>query len=109
MQIGKSCEHSVTHKIFRINEEQDKKKITLAVLVSSVAALGFNVVADPIVGYFYKMYLFGIPQDAAAALAKMATVTTFVNAALSVVVTFIVYTALRPALTRSHLLTRLPR
>ena len=35
----------------------------------SVAGLAFNVVADPIVGYFYKWYI-EQPQELAQALAK---------------------------------------
>ncbi|MDE6129492.1 MAG: riboflavin transporter, partial [Lachnospiraceae bacterium] len=63
------------------------------------------VVADPIVGYFYKTYLLGIPQQIASALAKIAAVTTLVNAIVAVTAASIFYLALRPALKKAGFLT----
>ena len=34
-------------------------------VIASVAGLAFNVVVDPIVGYFYKQYILGQPQELA--------------------------------------------
>lgn len=96
----------VAHQLFHITEIKDKKKLLVATIVSAAAGLLFNVVADPLVGYFYKMYLFGIPQDASAALAKMATLTTGVNAGLSILCTVILYLALRPVLSKAGLFLR---
>ena len=67
--------------------------------------MSFNIVADPLVGYFYKRYMMGIPQDAATILAKMSAVTTSVNAVIAVIAAAIFYLALRPILKRSN---RLP-
>jgi len=64
----------------------------------------FNIVADPIVGYFYKTYLLGVPQDLAKALAKVGAVTTSVNAVIAVVVASIIYLALRPVMKKSDML-----
>ena len=64
----------------------------------------FNVVADPIVGYFYKRYLFGLEQDLAKALAKISAGTTLVNAVVAVIAATIFYIALRPVIRR--ILTR---
>ena len=64
----------------------------------------FNIVADPIVGYFYKTYLLGVPQDLAKALAKVGAVTTSVNAVMAVVVASIIYLALRPVMKKSDML-----
>ena len=69
-----------------------------------MCALGFNVVAAPLVGYFDKQYILGQPQDIAKALAKISAVTTFVNAVASTVCAVVFYNALYPALKRSHLL-----
>jgi hypothetical protein len=66
--------------------------------------MAFNVVADPVVGYFYKMYLYGIPQDLAATLAKVSSITTSVNAVIAVIVASIVYLALRPVMKKAGLL-----
>ena len=65
--------------------------------------MGFNIVADPLVGYFYKTYLLGVPQDIASTLAKMATVTTAVNAIVAVIAASVFYFALRPALRKANL------
>lgn len=99
----------VAHKCFHISKITDKKKLAVATIVSSGAGLLFNVVADPLVGYFYKMYLFGIPQDASKALAKIATLTTGVNAALSLLCAVLLYLALRPVLIKAGLFTKLEK
>ena len=44
-----------------------------------MAGLGFNVIADPLAGYFYKQYILGQPQQMAEVLAKWSTATTFVQ------------------------------
>lgn len=96
----------VAHKLFKLSKpEFPKKRVTPAVIVSSIAGMAFNVVADPIVGYFYKMYLLGTPQDLAKALAKINSITTLVNAIIAVTVASIVYIALRPALKKANLFT----
>ena len=94
----------VAHKVFHLDQEMDGKKRLWITLLASVCALGFNVVADPLVGYFYKQYILGQPQDIAKALAKISAVTTFVNAVASTVCAVVFYNALYPALKRSHLL-----
>lgn len=94
----------VAHKIAKINESTDKKYIFKWSLLASVAGLAFNVIADPIVGYFYKQYILGQPQQMAEVLAKWSAATTFVNAVLSTIVVVIIYNALRPALAKSGML-----
>lgn len=93
----------VAHRLFHITKITEKKKLFCAAVVSVLAGLLFNVVADPLVGYFYKRYLFGIPQNASAALAKIATLTTAVNAGLSAVCAVVLYLALRPVLQKAGL------
>ena len=87
----------VAHKIAKINESTDKKYIFKWSLLASVAGLAFNVIADPIVGYFYKQYILGQPQQMAEVLAKWSAATTFVNAILSTIVVVIIYNALQRA------------
>lgn len=94
----------VAHKIAKINESTDKKYIFKWSLLASVAGLAFNVIADPIVGYFYKQYILGQPQHMAEVLAKWSAAATFVNAILSTIVVVIIYNALRPALAKSGML-----
>ena len=94
----------VAHKIAKINESTDKKYIFKWSLLASVAGLAFNVIADPIVGYFYKQYILGQPQQMAEVLAKWSAAATFVNAILSTIVVVIIYNALRPVLAKSGML-----
>ena len=95
----------VAHKIFHISSDEKRKvSLPVATVLSCVAGMAFNVVADPVVGYFYKTYILGVPQSVASIWAKMGAVTTLVNAIVAVIVASIFYLALRPALKRSNLL-----
>lgn len=96
----------VAHKAAKINESSDKKYVLKWSVIASVAGLGFNVIADPIVGYFYKQYILGQPQQMAEVLAKWSTATTFVNAVVSTVLVAFLYNAVRPVLLRSGLLIK---
>ena len=96
----------VAHKVFHIADNKRERKLPLpvATVISCVAGMAFNVVADPLLGYLYKMYIMGIPQDVASSLAKIATVATAVNAVVAVIAATVFYLALRPALKRAGLL-----
>lgn len=94
----------VAHRIAKINESTDKAYVLKWSVISSIAGLAFNVVADPIVGYFYKRYVLGQPQELADALAKMSAVATFINAVVSVILVAFIYNALRPALIKMNIL-----
>ena len=94
----------VAHGVAKINKSTDKKYVFKWSVLASVAGLGFNVIADPLVGYFYKQYVLGQPQEMASVLAKWSTATTFVNAVVSVVLVAFVYNALRPALVRGGII-----
>ncbi len=95
----------VAHKIAKINQNTDKKYVFKWSVLASVAGLGFNVIADPLVGYFYKQYIMGQPQQMASVLAKWSTATTFVNAVISTILVADVYNALRPILIRSGIIS----
>lgn len=94
----------VAHKVAKINESNDKKYVFKWSVLASVAGLAFNVVADPLVGYFYKRFLLGQPQEMANALAKLSSVATFVNAVVSVILVAFLYNAVRPALIKMQIL-----
>lgn len=96
----------VAHRAAKINESSDKKYVLKWSLIATVAGLGFNVIADPVVGYFYKQYILGQPQQMAEVLAKWSTATTFVNAVVSTVLVAFLYNAVRPVLLRSGLLIK---
>lgn len=95
----------VSRKLFHIDREPSIKAQAKIALIASIASLGLNVVLDPVFGFFYKTYLFGIPQDLSAALSKIGSVTTLVNAVASSVAVFVLWPALYTALSKSN---RLP-
>lgn len=95
----------VAHRIAHINESSDRKYVLKWSILASVAGLGFNVIADPLVGYFYKQIILGQPQQMAEVLAKWSTATTFVNAVISVVLVGFLYNAVRPILLKSGIVT----
>ena len=98
----------VAHKIFHISKEENRKvPLSVATVLSCCAGMVFNMVADPVVGYFYKMYVLGVPQDAANIWAKIGAITTSVNAVVAIIAATIFYLALRPALNRTKLLPKL--
>ena len=98
----------VAHRVFQISQQKERKvSLTVAAVLSCTAGMAFNVVADPLVGYFYKTYVLGVPQEIASVWAKMGAITTLVNAIVAVVVASVLYLALRPALAKANLLPRL--
>ena len=99
----------VAHKIFKLSQDREDRKIplTAATAISCAAGMGFNIVADPLVGYFYKMYVLGVPQEAASIWAKIGAVTTSVNAVVAVIAATLLYAALRKAMRRTNLLPKL--
>ena len=91
----------VARKLFHIEKEPGIKAQTKIALCASAASLGCNVFLDPLFGYFYKAYIFGIPQDLSAALSKIGSATTLVNAVASTIMVFLLWPALYTALARS--------
>lgn len=97
----------VAHKLLKLSRSHSQKYVTGTAIAASACGMAFNVVADPLVGYFYKTYLLGVPQDIASTLAKMAAITTGVNAVVAVIAATVFYVALRPALRKADLLPTL--
>lgn len=95
----------VAHKCFHIGSSEKRSvPLSVATVLSCAAGMAFNVVADPTVGYFYKTYVLGVPQDAAKIWVKIGSLTTLVNAIVAVVVASILYLALYPALKKNRLI-----
>lgn len=92
----------VAHRVGKINSLKDSKKIFAWALAASVCGLLFNVIFDPLVGYFYKLVILGKP--AAELTLAWNIAATSINAVTSTIVSVAVYMALRPALLRSQLL-----
>ena len=91
------------YKIAHISEDHSKAYVFKWSLISSVCALGFNVIADPIFGYFYKNYFLGVPSPAAKIMSTWAGGVTAINAVAGTIVVVVVYNALRPTLKKAGL------
>mgnify|MGYP000993125524 CR=1 FL=1 len=91
----------VAHKYAKINSSTDKAYVAKWVVISASCGLGFNVIFDPIAGYFYKQYVLGQPQQFAAVMAKWGAAATFVNAVVSVILVSLVYNVLAPVVKRA--------
>lgn len=95
----------IAHKVFHLSQDRNRKlPLSAATILSCAGGMAFNIIADPLVGYFYKMYVLGVPQQAASIWVKIGAVTTSVNALIAVVAATVLYLALRPALKRAQLL-----
>lgn len=94
----------IAHKLGHISEQNDTKKVFKWTVIASVCGMLFNVIFDPLVGYFYKRVIIGKPA-AEVTLAWNIT-TTSVNAILSVIVAVVIYMALRPALIKANLFVK---
>ena len=94
----------IAHNIANISDKSHSTKYVIKwSLISSIAALGLNVILDPIVGFLYKNFILGIDYDAAKILATWAAGATAINSAVGTVLVCIVYNLLRPALIKSGL------
>ena len=91
----------IAHRIAHITEDHDGKYIFKWTLIASAVSLGFNVIADPVVGYFYKNLILGIPEPAAKIMTTWAAGVTLLNAVAGTVVMVAVYMALRPILRKT--------
>lgn len=91
----------VAHNIAHITEDHKSGYVFKWSLIASIAGLGFNVIADPIVGYFYKNYILGVPSAAAKIIQTWEAGATAVNAVVGTIVVVIIYNALRPALKKA--------
>ena len=86
----------IAHKIGKINEQTDQKQIFKWALLAAIGGLLFNVIFDPLIGYFYKLVLLGKP--AAEVTLSWNVAATSINAVLSTIASVVIYMALRPAL-----------
>ena len=93
----------IAHKIAHITENHHNQYVFKWSLIASIAALGFNVVMDPIVGYFYKNYVLGVESSAAKIMSTWAAGVTFINAVAGTIVVVVVYMAVRPVLKKAGL------
>ena len=91
----------IAHRLGHVSTETDNGKVLRWTVLAAVGGLLFNVVFDPLVGYYYKLLILGKP--AAELTLAWNVVSTSINAVTSTIVSVAVYMALRPALKKSGL------
>ena len=91
----------IAHRLGHISTEKNTSKVLKWTIAAAVGGLLFNVLFDPLVGYFYKRLILGKP--AADITLAWNIASTSINAVTSTIVSVAVYMALRPALKRSDL------
>ena len=91
----------IAHKIGKISTEKNTHKVLLFTILAACGGLLFNVIFDPLVGYYYKLLILGKP--AAELTLAWNIAATSINAITSAIVSVTVYMALRPALKKAGL------
>lgn len=94
----------IAHNYAKINDSNDKAYVLKWAIIASACGLAFNVIFDPIAGYFYKQYILGQPQKAALILTQVNAVTTLINAIVSIILVGLIYSAILPVLKKSGFL-----
>ena len=89
----------VAHRLGKINQQTEKSRILRWTILAAVSGLLFNVIFDPLVGYFYKLLILGKP--AAELVLAWNVASTSINAVTSTIVSVVVYMAMRPVLLKS--------
>lgn len=95
----------IAHSFGHINKQTEHKEIFKWAVLSAVCGLGFNVIFDPLFGYFYKLFIIGKP--AADVILKWNFLTTGTNAVLSAIAAVVIYMAIRPVLKKQGLISEL--
>lgn len=89
----------IAHRLGKINQQTDKSKVLRWTILAAIGGLLFNVIFDPLVGYFYKLLILGKP--AAELVLAWNVASTSINAVTSTIVSVVVYMALRPILLKT--------
>lgn len=92
----------IAHKCGKISTSNDTKHVLKWTILAAVGGLLFNVIFDPLIGYFYKLLILGKP--AAELTLAWNIAATSINAVTSTIVSVIVYMAVRPSLRKTGML-----
>lgn len=95
----------VAHRMGKINETNDKARVLRWVIAAAVSGLLFNVIFDPLIGYYYKLLIIGKP--AAELILKWNIASTSINAVTSAIASVVIYMPLRSALIKNGMFTKI--
>lgn len=91
----------IAHKIGKITTSNDSRHILKWTTIAAVSGLLFNVIFDPLVGYFYKLVILGKPLAELTLAWNIAS--TSINAVISAIVSVIIYIPLSKGLKKAGL------
>lgn len=92
----------IAHRLGKISTSNDTRHVLKWTILAAIGGLLFNVIFDPLIGYFYKLIILGKP--AAELTLAWNIAATSINAVTSTIVSVAVYMALRPAMRKADLL-----
>ena len=95
----------LAHRVGKIGESSDRKHILVWTIIAAVGGLLFNVIFDPLIGYYYKLLILGKPAAEVSLAWNVAA--TSINAVTSAIVSVIIYMPLRNALVKSGLFSKI--
>ena len=95
----------VAHRMGKINETNDKARVLRWVIAAAVSGLLFNVIFDPLLGYYYKLLIIGKP--AAELVLKWNIASTSINAVTSAIASVVIYMPLRSALIKNGMFAKI--
>ena len=95
----------VAHRLGHIDESSDQGHVLRFASAGAICGLVFNMIFDPLFGYYYKLLILGKPAAELALVWNVAS--TSINAVLSTIASLVIYMPLRRALIRSGLVDKL--
>lgn len=95
----------VAHRLGHITATSDRRHILIWSSAAAIAGLLFNVIFDPLIGYYYKLLILGKPAAELALAWNIASTT--INAITSAIASVAIYMALYPALRKSGMFFKL--
>lgn len=91
----------VGHRVLALRTDKDPRNWVWKAALACGAGAVFNLIADPLFRYVYNLLVYNISGDLAAKLVALGALTTLVNAIIATVAGTLLYTALRPALSKN--------
>ncbi len=84
-----------TAKMLKLKDKANKKDIIRISTISAMSGLGFNVVAYPLVRYFYFNYILQVGSEASAIFSAIVSSVTLLNTVICVIVAVALYNLLK--------------
>ena len=91
----------IAHRIGKITVSNDKKHILKWTILATISGLLFNVIFDPLLGYYYKLLILGKPAAELTLVWNIAS--TSINAVTSAIVAIVIYLPLSKGLKKAGL------